>query len=69
MWISILPGSCEVGGFDCYIAAEDEANEAAEVYCDDDAEDNTLLNLEPVSNTLSLVMRDTGCMRFIKFVR
>ena len=46
-----------MGGFECYIAADDDDTVAAEVYCDDDAEGNDLLNVTPVSNTLNLVMR------------
>eukprot|EP00039_Didymoeca_costata_P033108 m.40734 g.40734 ORF g.40734 m.40734 type:complete len:532 (-) comp9701_c0_seq2:1017-2612(-) len=60
--------SGDVGGFECYIAAANEEEEAAEVYCDDDAEDNDLLNVIASSNTLNLVMRDAGTMRFIKYV-
>eukprot|EP00045_Choanoeca_perplexa_P016310 m.218754 g.218754 ORF g.218754 m.218754 type:complete len:574 (+) comp17223_c0_seq2:97-1818(+) len=60
--------SGDVGGFECYLAAENEDNVAAEVYCDDDAEGNDLLSLSPVSNTLSIVLRDPGTMRFVKYV-
>eukprot|EP01147_Barroeca_monosierra_P008427 gene8427-10216_t len=60
--------SGDVGGFECYLAAENEDNVAAEVYCDDDAQENDLLSVSPSSNTLSLVFRDPGTMRFIKYV-
>ena len=58
--------SGEVGGFHCYIEAEDEAEEAAEVYqgaqqiSDDDG--GILLSVSPSFNTLSLALRDEGVM-------
>eukprot|EP00730_Choanoeca_flexa_P012969 TRINITY_DN4827_c0_g1_i1.p1 TRINITY_DN4827_c0_g1~~TRINITY_DN4827_c0_g1_i1.p1 ORF type:complete len:596 (+),score=157.51 TRINITY_DN4827_c0_g1_i1:124-1788(+) len=60
--------SGDVGAFECYLAAEKEDNVAAEVYCDDDAEGNDLLSVSAVSNTLSIVLRDPGTMRFVKYV-
>eukprot|EP00056_Hartaetosiga_gracilis_P000963 m.41550 g.41550 ORF g.41550 m.41550 type:complete len:603 (+) comp10436_c0_seq1:142-1950(+) len=60
--------SGDVGGFQCYLAAENEDNVAAEVYCDDDASGNDLLSISPSNNTLSLVYRDPGTMRFVKFI-
>lgn len=65
---SVAWGSGEIGGFECYIAAEDEALEAAEVYAAEGAEENELLNVVPDHNTLSLVLRDVGTMRFVKYV-
>ena len=61
----------ENGGFDCYIAAEDEANEAAEVYDDStlgDDDGGIVLSVSPSFNTLSIALRDEGAMRFIKYV-
>lgn len=85
----------EVGGFECYIEAEEDPEnaEAAEVYrssyqanpskptepgakaadsksAKDKAEDaeTSLLSVSAVNNTLSLVMRDEGVMKFIKYV-
>ena len=63
-------GDC--GGFECYIAADDEnedgggENEAADEYNQDD--DTELLSVSVSNNTLSLVYRDPGTMRFIKYV-
>jgi hypothetical protein len=63
----------EVGGFECYIAA-DEGGEAAgaaaaEVYTAADPEDeDELLSVSATFNTLSLVHRDEGLMRFVKYV-
>ena len=65
--------SGECGGFDCYIEADDDeddddekkAGPADEYNPDDDTE---LLNVSASNNTLSLVYRDPGTMRFIKYV-
>ena len=94
----------EVGGFECYIEAEEDPEnaEAAEVYRgsynsvngntksdskaekaekdarkksggkeeEEEEEDNTtsLLSVSAMNNTLNLVMRDEGVMKFIKYV-
>ena len=54
----------QVGGFECYITADDEENEAAEVYKDGPADgeddDDGPINIDPVSNTLNLVVREEG---------
>lgn len=57
-----------MGGFECYIAADDETglDEAADEYNQDD--DTELLSVSPSNNTLSLVYRDPGTMRFVKYV-
>lgn len=67
-------GDC--GGFECYIAADDDDdcdNEeegaetgAADEYNDED--DTELLSVSASNNTLSLVYRDPGTMRFVKYV-
>lgn len=63
-------GDC--GGFECYIAADDgnedgqKSGEAADEYNQDD--DTELLSVSASNNTLSLVYRDPGTMRFIKYV-
>ena len=58
--------SGDVGGFECYIAADDEENEAAAQY--DEEDDTELLSVSVSNNTLSLVYRDPGTMRFVKYV-
>ena len=62
----------DVGGFECYIEAEGEAGEsaeAAEVYRSDPGDDDgNLLSVSPRNNVISLVLRDEGIMRFIKYV-
>lgn len=61
-----LWASGDVGGFECYIAADDEENEAAAQYDEDD--DTELLSVDVSNNTLSFVYRDPGTMRFVKYV-
>lgn len=61
--------SGDVGGFECYIEAEDNDKQAqgpADEYCEDD--DTELLSVSASNNTLSLVYRDPGTMRFVKYV-
>lgn len=59
-------GDC--GGFECYIEAddEDEGKGPADEYNEDD--DTDLLSVSASNNTLSLVYRDPGTMRFVKYV-
>lgn len=59
--------SGEVGGFEAYVLA-DEEDEAAEVYRRDDEQESGVLNVSAASNVLSLVLRDEGLMRFVKYV-
>mmetsp|Transcript_18417 Transcript_18417/g.22548 ORF Transcript_18417/g.22548 Transcript_18417/m.22548 type:complete len:584 (-) Transcript_18417:111-1862(-) len=59
--------SDDKGGFECYIEADDEdVTEAADEYNDED--DTKLLSVSASNNTLSLVYRDPGTMRFVKYV-
>ena len=62
--------SDDKGGFECYIAADDEGSEddqeAPDEYDDDD--DTKLLSVSASNNTLSLVYRDPGTMRFVKYL-
>jgi prolyl 3-hydroxylase /prolyl 3,4-dihydroxylase len=65
VWAS---GDC--GGFECYIAAENDDDEAEEAAADEynDEDDTELLSVSASNNTLSLVYRDPGTMRFVKYV-
>lgn len=69
--------SDDKGGFECYIAADDDDEEDEEIegektkeaddeYNEDD--DTKLLSVSACNNTLSLVYRDPGTMRFVKYV-
>ncbi|CAD7703036.1 unnamed protein product [Ostreobium quekettii] len=63
--------SGDVGGFEAYLLADVDGDEqeAPEVYKVDDGDESSgVLNISAVSNTLSLVLRDTGLMRFVKYV-
>ena len=63
----------EVGGFEAYLLAEDEdevvdgKKGAADTYRQSD-EESGVLNVSAASNSLNLVLRDEGLMRFVKFV-
>jgi prolyl 3-hydroxylase /prolyl 3,4-dihydroxylase len=62
-------GDC--GGFECYIAADEEEDSDTEKIAADEynADDDTeLLSVSASNNTLSLVYRDPGTMRFVKYV-
>ncbi|KAJ9471865.1 Prolyl 3 [Diplonema papillatum] len=58
----------DVGGFECFIAAESSDLVAAETYGNGDDAANDLLSLEAVGNTFSIVARDEQMMRFTKYV-
>mmetsp|Transcript_21810 Transcript_21810/g.30612 ORF Transcript_21810/g.30612 Transcript_21810/m.30612 type:complete len:579 (-) Transcript_21810:185-1921(-) len=82
--------SGDVGGFECYIAADEgdthdtksttatnnnddhddvdlkQGNDASDEYNEED--DTELLSVSASNNTLSLVYRDPGTMRFVKYV-
>lgn len=60
--------SGDAGGFECYIAA-DEGGENEGPDAEYDEEDDTkLLSVSASDNTLSLVFRDPGTMKFVKYV-
>ncbi|KAL4426531.1 hypothetical protein ABPG77_008389 [Micractinium sp. CCAP 211/92] len=59
--------SGEVGGFEAYLLADDD-NEAAEVYKAAQDDESGVLNVSPAANTLNLVLRDEGLMRFVKYL-
>ena len=49
--------SGEIGGFDCYVLADDEAAEASDVYKEDPDDDGPLVQTLAQSNTLSIVLQ------------
>ncbi|KAJ1493959.1 Oxoglutarate and iron-dependent oxygenase degradation C-term-domain-containing protein [Baffinella frigidus] len=62
-------GGAQIGGFECYIEAEEDcAAEASDVYRMDPEDDGPLVQTIARSNTLSLVLLDQGVMRFVKYV-
>ncbi|KAI9315085.1 Oxoglutarate and iron-dependent oxygenase degradation C-term-domain-containing protein [Dichotomocladium elegans] len=56
----------EVGGYECYMAPHDEEEDPATYKAAD--EDGALLTLTAGANEMSLVLRDEGVMRFVKYV-
>ncbi|KAF6002615.1 2-oxoglutarate and iron-dependent oxygenase domain containing 1 [Cyanidiococcus yangmingshanensis] len=62
--------SGEYGGYECYMDTGDGDDDPS-VYRDVDdtsTHSNHLLNLPPISNTLNLVLRDHGVLRFVKYI-
>lgn len=73
----IIWQSDDKGGFECYISADDDDDEddgqiegnkkeAEDEYNEED--DTKLLSVSASNNTLSLVYRDPGTMRFVKYL-
>ncbi|KAL7542464.1 hypothetical protein ACHAXR_011802 [Thalassiosira sp. AJA248-18] len=60
--------SGDVGGFECYIAADESGEDQGADAEYDDEDDTKLLSVSASTNTLSLVYRDPGTMRFVKYV-
>jgi Rps23 Pro-64 3,4-dihydroxylase Tpa1-like proline 4-hydroxylase len=58
--------TCEYGGYECYMAAHEGDDDPATYRSFDD--DGALLTMAAGSNELSLVLKDEGVMRFIKYV-
>ncbi|KAI9268010.1 Oxoglutarate and iron-dependent oxygenase degradation C-term-domain-containing protein [Phascolomyces articulosus] len=58
--------SGECGGYECYMAPHDEEEDPATYKAAD--EEGALLTMTAGANELSLVLRDEGVMRFIKYV-
>ena len=60
--------SGDVGGFECYIAADESGEDQGPDAEYDDEDDTKLLSVSASNNTLSIVYRDPGTMRFVKYV-
>ncbi|KAI2470029.1 Oxoglutarate and iron-dependent oxygenase degradation C-term-domain-containing protein [Annulohypoxylon bovei var. microspora] len=58
----------EVGGHEVYMAGDDDANEDAAVYKSGGDDDNILFFEAASWNTLSLVLRDSGALKFVKYI-
>ncbi|KAJ1679958.1 putative component of NuA3 histone acetyltransferase complex [Spiromyces aspiralis] len=59
--------SGDVGGYECYLAIEDDSDDDASVYHHAD-EDTTLLTVPAGWNRLNIVLRDEGVLRFVKYI-
>jgi len=62
----------DVGGHEVYMAGDDDgADTDAAIYktsSGDDGDDNVLFTVSPTWNTLSIVLRDSGVLKFTKYV-
>jgi len=60
----------DVGGHEVYMAGDDDEDEDAAVYkTSDETEDDNVLFTMPASwNKLSIVLRDSGVLKFVKYV-
>ena len=61
--------SGDVGGFECFVAADEgeDTAKAAEVYRADDASEG-VTSIHAISNALNLTVRPPGTMKFVKYV-
>jgi len=61
----IMWQSDDKGGFECYISADEDGEQAE---ADDEEDDTKIRSISASNKTLSLVFRDPGTMRFVKYV-
>ncbi|GAB4821858.1 hypothetical protein N2152v2_008904 [Parachlorella kessleri] len=62
-------GDGEVGGFEAYLLADESSTvEAAEAYRSVDDDETGVLNVSAAFNSLNLVLRDEGLMKFVKYL-
>lgn len=58
--------SGEIGGFEAYVLPDSENEMPPDVYGMDD--EDGVLSVNPVSNSLNIVLRDEPLLRFFKYV-
>jgi len=60
----------DVGGHEVYMAGDDDENEDAAIYkaSSDDDDDNVLFTMPASWNKMSIVLRDSGVLKFVKYV-
>ncbi|KAK5655434.1 hypothetical protein OQA88_5705 [Cercophora sp. LCS_1] len=58
----------EVGGHEVYMAGDDDSNEDAAIYKSSAEDDNILFFQAAAWNKMTLVLRDSGTLRFVKYV-
>ena len=68
-----LWASGDVGGFECYVEADEDSPDASEVYQTTankagQEKETSLLSVSAGFNVLNVVLRDAGVMRFVKYV-
>jgi Rps23 Pro-64 3,4-dihydroxylase Tpa1-like proline 4-hydroxylase len=62
------PEEEEVGGHEVYMAGDDDGDEDAAIYKSSADEDNILFFQAASWNKMSIVLRDSGTLRFVKYV-
>lgn len=62
--------SGDVGGFETYLATDDNDDDRKDVYdsCEGGNDGSDLLSVQAAHNACSIVLRDPGTLRFVKFV-
>jgi hypothetical protein len=58
----------EVGGHEVYMAGDDDSNEDAAIYKSSSEDDNILFFQAAAWNKMTLVLRDSGTLKFVKYV-
>ncbi|TPX15616.1 uncharacterized protein E0L32_004314 [Thyridium curvatum] len=58
----------EVGGHEVYMAGDEDGNEDAAIYKSSSDDDNILFFQAAAWNKMTIVMRDSGALRFVKYV-
>ena len=58
----------EVGGHEVYMGGDDDSNEDAAIYKSSADDDNILFFQAAAWNKMTLVLRDSGSLRFVKYV-
>ena len=58
----------EVGGHEVYMAGDDDEDEDAAIYKSSEDDDNILFFQAAAWNKMTLVLRDSGTLRFVKYV-
>ncbi|KAK5990753.1 Prolyl 3,4-dihydroxylase ofd1 [Cladobotryum mycophilum] len=58
----------EVGGHEVYMAGDDDINEDAAIYKSSGDDDNILFFQAAAWNKMTLVLRDSGALKFVKYV-
>lgn len=58
----------DVGGHEAYLAGDDEEDDAAVYKASQDDDDNVLFTMPASWNKMSIVLRDSGVLKFVKYV-
>ncbi|KAL1901853.1 putative component of NuA3 histone acetyltransferase complex [Sporothrix stenoceras] len=62
------PEEAEVGGHEVYMAGDDDANDDAAIYRSSNDDDNILFFQAAAWNKMTIVLRDSGTLRFVKYI-